>query len=126
MLKKYVIFLLLLIISSCSSVRYTELKNFQVSDSSMQAMNRLYDPVIEQSFCLSSTGIHNELTGTFFTSQMPLCYRADVVIHSHPFYTEQSPNFIDLNAWNEYKKRYGNDMFGLLLGPSKLKVYVLE
>lgn len=125
-MKLKMLLLTMLLLCSCSTVKYTEITNISISPKIMEQMNTLYDPFLEKSFCLSSTEVHNILQGTLFTTPMPICKRSDIVVHSHPFIAEQSPNFIDLNAWSEYRKRYGNDMFGLLLGPNKLKVYELR
>ena len=87
-------------------------------------MNKIYDPIGEKSFCVGDK-VHNILTGGLASCPMPLCFVDDVVFHTHPFYAEHGANVFDLEVWKEYRKRYGNTLFGVMYGVGKYKIYKL-
>ena len=105
---------LLLLLSSCSP-GFTYLGVKQVS--------LPYNPTIEIAFCLSPSGPHNLLIGGSTSCPMPLCNRADIIVHSHPSWAEGFANFIDAIVWSEYNRRYGNEFFGILLSSEELLIY---
>ena len=111
--------LLCLLLSSCAGAPI----NMNIAPKAMVEMNSIYNPVVEKSWCLTSSGIQNVLTGGPFSSPMPICNRADIVMHSHPIYAESEANFLDWGVWGEYKNRYGNDLYGVMAGENSFKFY---
>lgn len=74
-----------------------------------------YNPVLEKGFCFDTEkGIYNSLLGGPFWSEMPLCRKASIVMHTHPVWGEPWASIIDEAGWDEYTSLYGNDTFGIV------------
>jgi hypothetical protein len=85
-----------------------------------------YESFVEKGFCMTQSGeVHNVLPGGAMSSPMPLCNRADIVMHTHPCWAERMANFADFHVWDIYHARYGNDLYGVS-GDGWIKIYVWE
>jgi hypothetical protein len=115
----------MLTLCSCAH-SYRQICPPELEQNIMEQMNNLYDPITEKSFCLSSKGIHNVIEGNFISVPLPLCNKTDMVVHTHGYLSENNPTNVDERTWNKYKEMYGNWVFGIMLGPNKLKVYIIE
>ena len=113
--------IVVLLISGCAS-QYSSVK-FTVNESVQKQIMELYTPHSERSFCISHDRVYNVLEGGWMSVDMPLCERKDVPVHTHPWWAESFPNFNDGWVWEEYTRRYGNTLFGIITIGSKLTVY---
>jgi hypothetical protein len=113
-MRKWAISVFLLLFVGCAASY--DLVDIHVSDSLKARMIEEYNPFIEKGFCLylNPGSIENVLTGTPFSCAVPICRFTAIVMHSHAFFSEPWPSFIDGLVWDEYTKRYGNDTFGVL------------
>lgn len=118
--KLVVLLISISVLVGCANGRMMTLNSGQVD-----AVNKVYDPLIERAFCLKSDGIWNIREGGIMTCEMPLCNRSDIVVHTHPQWAEKDVPYLSIDwvSWGEYKKRYGNDLFGLMIGPGEIKLY---
>lgn len=118
----------MLLLCSCSTVKYQQIKPPELDQTIINQMSIIYDTDQEKSFCLSSKGIHNIIEGHFLSVDLPLCNRAEMVVHTHPdsFLGEKGPTNTDLKTWQTYKQKYGNWVFGIMTSSKTLKVYILE
>jgi len=115
----------MLLLCSCS-ISHRQVSTPELDKTVIEQMNMIYSSTQEKSFCLSSTGIHNIIEGNFLSVPLALCKKTEVVVHTHPFVGEEEAMYFDIKAWEEYNKKYGNWVFGIMSGPGKLKIYVLE
>jgi hypothetical protein len=88
----------------------------------MNQMMSIYNPFIEKGFCLNPDGITNVISGGPAWSEMPLCPKNSIVMHTHPIYGEPWASVLDETGWDEYRKLYGNTTFGVL-GIGYIKFY---
>lgn len=84
-----------------------------------------YESWTEKGYCMTDGGdVHNVQIGGAMSSPMPLCNRADIVMHTHPVWAERMANFLDYGVWEEYHKRYGNTLYGVS-GDGWVKIYAI-
>lgn len=113
-MRKLVVLVVLILLSSGCAVGYKQV-NIELSPLAKSQVSELYNPVMEKGFCLHPIkGVSNVLNGGPFWSDMPLCNKDDFVMHTHPVFCEPGPNFIDGMGWDEYGKRYGNEVYGVV------------
>jgi hypothetical protein len=95
----------------------------EINETTMEQMMNIYNPVIEKGFCLNPTkGIENVMSGGPAWSEMPLCSKSAIVMHTHPIYGEPWASVLDEMGWDEYSRLYGNKTFGIL-GIGYVKFY---
>lgn len=109
----------LLLFSSCASAPI----QMNIANTATSQMNSLYNPFLEKAWCLNSSGVQNIIIGGPITCPMPLCARADIVMHSHPVFGEATANFLDWHVWGKYKEIYGNTTFGIMVGKDRFLFY---
>lgn len=109
-MKKLLIIILFLFGCAPASLRSTV-----VLHETTLEMQGLYNPFIEIGFCLDPNGeIYNIQNGGWMTSPLPLCRQDAIVMHTHPVWAEPFANIADYLVWKEYKKRYGNEYYGIM------------
>lgn len=121
MLQRFLlVFLFLFLVGGC-----VPSKMMQLNAKQLEQVNAVYDPSRECAFCLSSEGITNFQMGDWMSTPFPVCKRTEVMVHTHPWYAEKDVGYLtwDWYAWGVYKERYGNDLFGLMIGPGEIKLY---
>jgi hypothetical protein len=57
---------------------------------------------------------------------MPLCEPGSIVFHTHPCFEPMCANVVDVEGWKQYKEIYGNNLFGVMCGKGKYKIYNLN
>jgi len=87
---------------------------------------KIYRPYQEIAFCLSPGGrIYNILYGGFMSVPMPFCQSKDIPVHSHSIFSENFANFLDIQTWKNYRKKFGHTKFGLMIR-NKIKIYHIQ
>jgi len=82
-----------------------------------------YQSWTEIGYCMKESGeTYNVLVGSSTSAPMPLCNRADIVMHTHPVWAERFANFWDFHVWQIYRKRYGNLLYGVS-GKNWIEIY---
>jgi hypothetical protein len=107
----------------CGVSDYTIHRDLKVSQHAIDQMNELYNPLIEKGFCVSRDEVYNVLVGGLMFSEVPLCRRTDIVMHTHPFWGEKWANWLDTAAWDEYYEKYQGWRFGIMMGPGDFLLY---
>lgn len=120
---KFLVLLAALLLTGCGAMDYNIHRNIDVPPAAVAQMNDLYNPFLEKGFCVGSDGVYNILVGGFMFSEVPLCGRADIVMHTHPFWGEKWANWIDTHAWDQYFETYKGWRFGIMMAPNDFLFY---
>lgn len=108
------------------------------ADVPTRTIKDIYNPLYEKAFCLRDNGtIHNVVSGLsnpswrtpffMFMCPSPVCFEGDIVMHTHPIYSEWAANAQDFHAWREYYRvsKTKNTRFGVY-HPAKIQIYQLR
>jgi hypothetical protein len=113
-MKKLIMILLMCILVSGCAINYKTV-DVNIKSEVMDQMMAEYNPVLEKGFCMDlDKGVHNIIMGGPAWSEMPLCNRTDIVMHTHPIFGEPWASIIDEMGWTEYTSRYGNTTYGIV------------
>lgn len=123
-MRSIVLILFTVLFCSCVHGNYLITQSPSVPYSVVQDMNKLYRPYQEIAFCVSSSGVRNIMEGgLFWMNDLPLCSRAEIVMHTHPVWGSVRASIQDLITWDNYFHTYGNWRFGIMLGPDEFVIY---
>jgi len=90
-------------------------------------MEQLYPNWHEISYCLDSDMIiSNIVEGNFAWVYLAACNQDEVVIHTHPWWGDRYLNPSDYSIFKQYRKLYGNRLYGIQYNSEEYVVYTID